>query len=63
MLPSIFGLFVQAGPHPESSQGGVGVGLTLVKMLVDLHGGRVEAASAGLGHGSEFVVQLPALAA
>jgi two-component system CheB/CheR fusion protein len=62
LLPRVFDLFVQAERPPDRSQGGVGVGLTLVKKLVELHGGRVEAASAGPGRGSEFVVQLPALA-
>jgi PAS domain S-box-containing protein len=60
MLPRIFDLFVQAERHLDRSQGGVGIGLTLVKRLVELHGGRVEAHSAGPGQGSEFVVRLPA---
>jgi PAS domain S-box-containing protein len=61
MLPKIFDLFVQAERRLDRSRGGVGIGLTLVKKLVELHGGRVEAASAGPGRGSEFVVRLPAL--
>lgn len=60
MLPRIFDLFVQAERRLERSQGGLGIGLTLVKRLVELHGGRVEAHSPGLGRGSEFVVRLPA---
>src|SRR5204863_151361 len=50
-----------ADPSLERSQGGLGIGLTLVKSLVELHGGSVEAHSAGPGKGSEFVVRLPAL--
>ena len=62
VLPRIFDLFVQAD-HPNlQSQGGLGIGLTLVRRLVEMHGGKVEAHSAGLGLGSEFVVRLPALA-
>ena len=60
MLPRIFDLFFQASPAHDRSQGGLGLGLTLVRQLVELHGGRVEAWSAGLGQGSEFVVHLPA---
>jgi PAS domain S-box-containing protein len=63
MLPCIFDLFVQASRRLDHSQGGVGIGLTLVKQLVELHGGRVTAHSAGLGHGSEFIVRLPAVSA
>jgi PAS domain S-box-containing protein len=62
MLPRIFDLFVQAERRLDRSPGGVGVGLTLVRKLVELHGGSVEASSAGLGRGSEFVVRLPAQA-
>ena len=62
LLPRVFDLFTQ-GNHPAAlSQGGLGIGLTLVRRLVELHGGRVEAHSEGLGRGSEFVVRLPALA-
>jgi PAS domain S-box-containing protein len=61
MLPRIFDLFVQAGRPLDRSQGGVGIGLTLVRRLIALHGGSVEAHSPGLGYGSEFVVRLPAL--
>jgi two-component system CheB/CheR fusion protein len=60
MLPKIFDLFVRADNRLDRSQGGVGIGLTLVKRLVELHGGTVEAHSAGLGRGSEFLVRLPA---
>jgi PAS domain S-box-containing protein len=59
MLPRIFELFVQADPAAARSQGGLGVGLTLVKNLVEMHGGTVEASSDGLGKGSQFVVRLP----
>ena len=62
MLPRIFDLFVQAERRLDRSQGGVGIGLTLVRRLVELHGGTVEAFSPGLGRGSEFVVRLPASA-
>ncbi len=59
MLASIFDLFVQAERRLDRSRGGIGIGLTLVRKLVELHGGAVEARSAGLGQGSEFVVRLP----
>ncbi len=59
LLPHIFDLFVQAEQGPERTQGGLGVGLTLVKSIVELHGGSVEAQSAGPGCGSEFIVHLP----
>jgi PAS domain S-box-containing protein len=62
VLPRVFDLFVRAEPRPGPAPGGVGVGLTLAKKLVELHGGGIEAASAGPGRGSEFVVRLPALA-
>ena len=60
LLPRIFDLFVQADHPPNLAQGGLGIGLTLVKRLVEMHGGRVEAHSDGPGKGSEFVVRLPA---
>ena len=63
MLTRIFDLFVQAERRVERSYGGVGIGLTLVRKLVELHGGTVEAYSEGPGRGSEFVVRLPAPAA
>jgi signal transduction histidine kinase len=56
ILPHLFDLFVQA---EAGSQGGLGIGLSLVKGLVEMHGGSVAAFSAGLGKGSEFVVTLP----
>jgi len=59
MLRKIFDMFTQVERSLERAQGGLGIGLTLVKRLVELHGGSVEARSAGLGHGSEFVVRLP----
>jgi CheY-like chemotaxis protein len=59
MLPSVFELFTQIDGHADRAQGGLGIGLTLVKSLVELHGGTVQARSAGLGKGSEFVVRLP----
>ncbi len=59
MLPHIFELFVQADHSSTKAQGGLGIGLTLVKNLVEMHHGTVEANSAGLGRGSEFVIRLP----
>jgi PAS domain S-box-containing protein len=59
MLPRVFDLFTQADRSLDRAQGGLGIGLTLVKRLVELHGGRVEAQSEGPGKGSEFVVRLP----
>ncbi len=59
-LPQIFDLFIQADRSLDRSMGGLGIGLTLVKNLVELHGGQVSAHSEGLGRGSEFVVHLPA---
>ena len=61
MLERVFELFSQFEPR-DSAQGGLGIGLTLVKNLVELHGGHVEARSAGRDHGSEFIVRLPAAA-
>ncbi len=62
LLPHVFGLFVQATRSLDRAHGGLGIGLTLVQRLVELHGGSVEARSEGLGHGSEFIVRLPILA-
>jgi len=59
MLPRVFDLFVQGDRSLERSQGGLGIGLTLVERLVELHEGRVSAYSAGPGQGSEFTVRLP----
>jgi two-component system CheB/CheR fusion protein len=59
MLDSVFDLFVQAKQTLDHSEGGLGVGLTLVRALVELHGGAVSARSDGDGAGSEFVVRLP----
>jgi signal transduction histidine kinase/ActR/RegA family two-component response regulator len=63
MLSRIFDLFAQAEPLTARTQGGLGIGLTLVKSLVEMHGGTVVARSAGRGTGSEFEVRLPAVAA
>jgi CheY-like chemotaxis protein/nitrogen-specific signal transduction histidine kinase len=59
MLPRIFDLFVQGKRKADRAEGGLGIGLTLVKTLVGLHGGSVVATSAGPGYGSEFVIRLP----
>ncbi len=59
-LPRIFELFTQLDSSLDRSQGGLGIGLTLVKNLVQMHGGTVEAHSQGRHHGSEFSVRLPA---
>jgi len=62
MLAQVFDMFTQVDGSLERSQSGLGIGLTIVQRLVEMHGGRVEAHSAGLGKGSEFVVRLPRLA-
>ena len=62
MLPRIFDLFTQVDGTLSRSHGGLGVGLALVRTLVEMHDGRVQAYSAGLNQGSEFTVILPALA-
>jgi len=59
MLHRIFDMFTQVGTSLDRAQGGVGIGLTLVKRLVEMHGGSVTAHSPGPGKGSEFVVRLP----
>ena len=63
MLTRIFDLFAQAEPLTARTQGGLGIGLTLVKNLVEMHGGTVVARSAGRGSGSEFEVRLPVVSA
>ncbi len=60
-LPRLFEMFSQVTPALERSQGGLGIGLALVKGLVEMHGGTVEVRSAGLGRGTEFVVRLSVL--
>jgi PAS domain S-box-containing protein len=62
LLPHVFDLFIQADRSLERKQGGLGLGLTLVRRLVEMHGGRVEAASPGPGLGSAFTIRLPRLA-
>jgi PAS domain S-box-containing protein len=63
LLPNVFDLFVQGDRSLDRPHGGLGIGLTIVRRLVELHGGRVEARSAGADKGSEFLVRLPALPA
>ncbi|HVK19446.1 MAG TPA: PAS domain S-box protein [Fimbriiglobus sp.] len=60
-LPRLFEMFFQVDRTLERSQGGLGIGLSLVRRLVELHGGRVDARSEGVGKGSEFIVRLPVL--
>ncbi|SEA83343.1 PAS domain S-box-containing protein [Thiothrix caldifontis] len=60
-LKSLFDLFYQVDRNLDRSDGGLGIGLSLVKSLVDMHGGQVEAHSEGLGKGSEFIIRLPCL--
>jgi CheY-like chemotaxis protein len=61
-LPHIFELFMQSKTHAPHAAGGLGIGLALVRVLAQMHGGTVEARSDGLGKGSEFIVTLPVLA-
>ena len=61
LLPRVFDAFAQGGQASDRAQGGLGLGLTIVKSLVALHGGQVEAHSAGHGKGAEFAIRLPAL--
>ena len=61
MLSRIFEMYAQVDRTLGRAQGGLGIGLTLVRQIAELHGGTVEAISAGLGQGSEFIVRLPAL--
>jgi hypothetical protein len=63
LLPHIFELFIQDERSLDRSQGGLGIGLSLVRRLAEMHGGSVWAYSEGPGQGSEFVVRLPALPA
>lgn len=60
-LPRIFEMFTQVDSSLDRSQGGLGIGLSLVKKLVELHGGNIEAYSEGKGKGSEFTVRLPVI--
>jgi len=62
LQPRVFDLFTQAERSADRTQGGLGIGLALVKSLVELHGGEVRCSSAGMGQGSEFTVLLPRLA-
>lgn len=59
LLPHVFDLFTQANRSIDRSQGGLGIGLTVVQQLIDLHGGRVAVTSDGLGTGATFIVELP----
>jgi signal transduction histidine kinase len=61
LLPHVFDLFTQAERTLDRAQGGLGIGLTLVKLLVEMHGGTVEARNTDTGLGAEFIVRLPAL--
>jgi len=61
MLPRVFEMFIQVDRSLDRAQGGLGIGLTLVRSLVEMHGGSVEARSAGPGKGSEFAIRLPVL--
>jgi PAS domain S-box-containing protein len=61
LLPRVFELFVQGYQDADRAEGGLGIGLTLVRSLVEMHGGEVVARSGGLGEGSTFVVRLPAV--
>src|SRR5215475_5755134 len=60
-LPHVFDLFIQAGRSLDRALGGLGIGLTLARSIVELHGGQIEALSEGPGRGSEFVIHLPLL--
>jgi len=62
LLPRVFDLFVQSDRTLDRSEGGLGIGLSVVKRLVEMHGGRVAARSAGAGHGSTFEIRLPMVA-
>jgi CheY-like chemotaxis protein len=58
-LNKVFDMFAQVGRHGDIAQGGLGIGLSLVRQLVQMHGGSVSVTSPGSGHGSSFIVQLP----
>jgi len=62
VLPNVFELFTQADATLDRARGGLGLGLTLVRRLTEMHGGTVSVASLGLGQGSEFAVRLPKIA-
>jgi PAS domain S-box-containing protein len=59
LLPHVFDLFVQADRTLDRAQGGLGIGLSVVKRIIEMHGGRVRGASTGLGKGSSFEIRLP----
>jgi signal transduction histidine kinase/CheY-like chemotaxis protein len=59
LLPNMFDLFVQGRRTPDRSEGGLGIGLSVVRRLIEMHGGTVSAASAGSGHGATFQIRLP----
>ena len=61
MLPRVFELFAQDDPTPDRAAGGLGIGLTLVRRIAELHGGSARAESAGRDRGAEFTVRLPAI--
>jgi PAS domain S-box-containing protein len=61
LLPSIFDLFVQGERSLDRSKGGLGIGLTMVKSLIEMHGGTIEVFSEGPGRGSEFVLRVPSM--
>ena len=62
-LPTLFEMFRQVAPSDRPQGGGLGIGLALARRLVEMHGGRIEAHSEGIGQGSEFVVRLPMVTA